>query len=383
MSKTANTFARIADDWVELFSVGPKTDSNGNSKVWTDDELAEMAANFDPNDAFPIVIGHPKMDSPAWGWGQALKHEAGKLFARFEKLAPKFIEWGQAGHIRNRSVKIVKGPKGYRIAHVGFLGAAPPAVEGMEAIQFSAADDGQVFEFAWRDAQGLNLFARMQRRLREFLIEKYGQETADRVTPVHDAEDAERLAAEVMAEPTAPAAASSFTAPETSPMSGNDKTFTQADIEAAEKRARDDIEAKYQAQLKAAEFSQRVSTNQAFVDNLVKDKDGKCRLTPARAAGVAEFLATLEGVDAAEFTFSAEGTEKKAQLAQFAKDMLAGLPVQLNLGKEQADKDAGVDRTSANAIGDAAQQYISDQAAKGVTINIAQAVSHVMSAQRR
>jgi hypothetical protein len=345
------------DDYVEVFRSGTHTDSSGNRQEWTDAHLDQIVANFDANDSAPVVIGHPKTDSPAWGWVESLKRDGSGLFVKFHKLTPKFIEWAKGGHVRNRSVKILSTPKGYKLGHVGFLGAAPPAIEGLAPLQFDASQPGQVFEFAVPAGFQMSLLARSLRRMRDFFIEKFGAETADRVMPAWDIEHAEQLAAEASAESRA---SSSFNAPanppvipEGHPMTGNAATFTQADLDAAAEKARKEAEdattAKLAPQLQAAEFAKRLAANKAFVAGLVKDPDGKCRLTPAQAAGVAEFLSALEGFEAttAEFTFTADKDEqKKATLAQFAKDLLGGLPVQLQLGQERATHDAPAGATS-------------------------------------
>jgi hypothetical protein len=340
------TFAGF-DDYVEVFRSGTHTDSSGNRQEWTDAHLDQIVANFDANDSAPVVIGHPKTDSPAWGWVEGLKRDGSGLFAKFNKLAPQFVEWAKAGHVRNRSVKILPTAKGYKLGHVGFLGAAPPAIEGLAPVQFDANQPGQVFEFALNTGYQMSLLARSMRRMRDFLIEKFGAETADRVAPAWDIEHAEQLAAEASADERGQHRFNASEVPgahtEKSTMSGNNaSTFTQADIDNAAEKARKEAEAKFAPQLKAAEFQRRVAANQAFVNGLVKDKDGKCRLTPAQAQGVAEFISALEGIDQAqaEFTFAAEDkTEKKVGFAQFAKDLLTALPVQLELNRRQADHD--------------------------------------------
>jgi hypothetical protein len=329
MNKPANTFARIANDWIELFRRGLQIDSNGVKKEWTDSDLKEMASNFDAGDSFPIVVGHPKTNSPAFGWGADVKVEDGAIFAKFDKLDPKFIEWGQRGNIRNRSVKIVKGPKGYKIAHVGFLGAAPPAVEGMASIEF-AAEDGQTFEFSWTEGAALSGIARMMRGMRDFFIEKFGLETADRVIPSYEIENAERLATQIQNDDSA---RSSFTAPhEDTPMP--DPTL-QAQLDAERARANTAVERAQQL-----EFNQRLADNRTFVQTLTAGDGKAVRLLPAQALGIAEFLTQLQGLEQSEFTFSADGTEKKQGAYEFAKAFLSAMPVQLKLGPQAGPETA-------------------------------------------
>jgi hypothetical protein len=337
---TSQAFANLVKDWVEVFRAGEQTDSNGKKQEWRNEDLDQMVGNFDANDRAPIVIGHPKGDSPAWGWVQSLKREGDKLYAKFADIAPKFLEWGQAGHIANRSVKILSTGKGFKLGHIGFLGASPPAVEGMEALSFKADAPGQTFEFSLNPGYWASLIARGQRRMRDFFIEQFGADVADRVLPSWDIENAERIAAELQVQgENALSPIYSASNPSTEiPMPGP-QTFSQADVDAAVARARTEEQGKLAPQLKAAEFAKRLAANKTFVDGLVKDKDGKCRLTPAQASGLSEFLSMLEGVEVSEFAFSAEGAEKKVGIAQFAKDLLGSLPVQLELGTERATHD--------------------------------------------
>ena len=72
-------------------------------------------------------------------------------------------------------------PRGLYPKHVGFLGAAAPAVPGLKPVHFAGApEQALTFEFAeeaFRDVAGLF------RKMREWLIGEHDQETADRVLP--------------------------------------------------------------------------------------------------------------------------------------------------------------------------------------------------------
>ena len=56
-----------------------------------------------------------------------------------------------------------------RLRHVGFLGAAPPAVKGLADIGFTAEEDHITFDF---QEQRIHAVGRILQRLREFIIEK-------------------------------------------------------------------------------------------------------------------------------------------------------------------------------------------------------------------
>lgn len=127
-------------DWVPIFQGGYQEDSYGN--VHDGDEMIEKAVmNFDSKvHEPPVVVGHPKDNMPAFGWVAALKQAVndGKnvLMAKFKQVAPEFEDWVQKGMYKKRSASFY--PNG-TLRHVGFLGAVPPAVQGLPDIKFSSS----------------------------------------------------------------------------------------------------------------------------------------------------------------------------------------------------------------------------------------------------
>ena len=92
-----------------------------------------------------MVIGHPKTDSPAYGWVEALKREGKTLLAKLKQVQPDFAELVRAGRYKKRSI-CLNGDGSLR--HVGFLGGAPPAVKGLAEVRFAEGGDLHLFEFA-------------------------------------------------------------------------------------------------------------------------------------------------------------------------------------------------------------------------------------------
>ena len=137
--------------WMEIFRAGKHTDSAGETAEWTADDLAKIATNFaDPK---PLTIKHPKQGElskeMAWGWMDKVKVEAGKLFAHVSSLVPEFEAMLKNKMVPNRSVGLEYGADGaISINHVAFLGVTPPAVKGMEEIEFQAASKVKHFEMA-------------------------------------------------------------------------------------------------------------------------------------------------------------------------------------------------------------------------------------------
>jgi len=189
------------DDLVEIFAAGTHVDSAGNRRTWTTGDLDAIVANHSATTPAPIVIGHPTNDAPAYGWtGGGLSRVADRLYARFTDVEPTFAQLVEAKRYPNRSVKIAETASGPKLVHVGFLGAAPPAIEGLKPIQFAAeAAAATVYEFAQPGSYGLQLLASGMRRLREFFIERFGMDAADRVTPDYQIVALEQLATEAAA----------------------------------------------------------------------------------------------------------------------------------------------------------------------------------------
>ncbi len=131
----------------EIFRTGKHTSDKGITKEYSLDDLNFIATSYNPGeDEAPIVIGHPKDNDPAFGWVSSLSvSEDGKLFADApdEKLHPDFLKALQDGSYKKRSISLT--PEG-KLRHVGFLGAAKPAVKGLADIQFTS-ESSVVYEF--------------------------------------------------------------------------------------------------------------------------------------------------------------------------------------------------------------------------------------------
>ena len=101
----------MKDTWIEVFKAGNQTDSAGNSKDWTQEDLDKIVETYndqpeaDRHDA-PVVIGHPVTDSPAYGWVDSLKRVGDTLWAKLKDLAPEFVDWVQKGLYRKRSISL-------------------------------------------------------------------------------------------------------------------------------------------------------------------------------------------------------------------------------------------------------------------------------------
>ena len=220
------------------------------------------------------MVGHPTTNAPAFGWVDKLTAENGVLFANFAEVDDDFAELVRKGRYKKVSASFYPPkhasnpePSGFYLRHVGFLGAHPPAVKGLAAINFADDEDGIVSfgESEW-------VLARVLRGLREWIIGKDGIDAADQIIPNWQIDDLKRMA-DASSETVV-----QFAEPETLTLKESDMA-TEQEL-AAEKAAREKAEAdaatakaelaKLQAEqaqaLREADHQQNVN----FAENLVQ-----------------------------------------------------------------------------------------------------------------
>jgi len=137
---------------VEIFKVGTHRAMDGTEATYGERELRVAAAAYDPCVyKAPIVIGHPEVDAPAYGWVEALEFAAGTLGAWVDQVEPTFAEAVAEGRYRNVSASFWRPdapqspkPGVLYLRHVGFLGAAAPAVKGLKVASFAGEGLGTV-----------------------------------------------------------------------------------------------------------------------------------------------------------------------------------------------------------------------------------------------
>jgi len=137
---------------IRIFRPGSFTSVEGVAVSFTEADLAATAAAYDAEaDPAPLVIGHPQLDDPAWGWVDRLTVEDGALVAVPSQVDPAFAETIRAGRYRKVSARFyapdaVSNPKPgtWYLKHVGFLGAAAPAVKGLGTVAFAEDAAGVV-----------------------------------------------------------------------------------------------------------------------------------------------------------------------------------------------------------------------------------------------
>ncbi len=249
-----------AGDWTEIFRAG----DYGAKGSYTEADLDKMVTNFNGSDQVPIVVGHPKTDSPAWGWLDGVKRIGETLFGKVGELHQDFAKALAENKFRNRSVRIVKTSAGPKLLHLGFLGAVLPQVEGLKTAAFS--EDGERSDYAFNLAEPVP-----ENKPKEGEMEKD--------------EQIKQLQADLAAEKAARA---------------TEKSATE---EAAKKT-------------RQAEFS-------VFVDN---EMIAKGKLPKEQKDEVIGFMTSMPAGGTADFSVGEDGATKTYSPVEWFKDFVRGLP---------------------------------------------------------
>ncbi len=375
-------------EWFDIFYVGTHTDAHGRTDTYDEAYLQQLAVNSTPAEdrpfTVPLVVGHPQKDDPAYGWGIEFKVEDGVLYAKADHVEPQFADLVKEGRYPNRSVKIVQTDAGPALGHIGFLGAAAPALDGLEPIYKNADVQGAEFEFSTSTWYATSIIASFFRGMREFLIDRFDMDTADQVIPDWQIDALAEEAGEQRAEQLDDFY--SFTAPPTGAhsedptMDPKDKQFTQEDLDAAKAQAKSEAE---------AEFAKQNATQQRdeFIETVLTKAVADKRVAPAQVDGLRAFMKTLCHDESEEHTLEFtldDGSKKQVTgLSWFAKEILEGQgehPL-FKVDAEAANQNDSVDLNDGEALGLAAKEYIAEQAGKGITVSASVAVAHIRSQQ--
>lgn len=312
----------------------------GEAITFTQADLDATARAYDPKlHKAPLVIGHPRTDDPAQGWAKSLSVLPRGLYAEPMKVDAAFAEDVNAGRWGTISAKFYRPddaanpvPGVWYLRHIGFLGAQPPAVKGMDDPAFSEDDGCVCFQEGVAFADwGLEANASLWRRMREWLLAKFDQETADQVVPDWQIESIREAARQDDAPRTA------FADPAEIPDSPTQTTEEDRHVTPEEKAALEAENAQLkqrlataEAEKKSAAAAKRHGEHAAFAEQLI----GEGKLAPKHKGAVVAFLDFANGDTAVEF---GEG-DAKQPLASAFKGFLGDLPKVVEFG-EAATKD--------------------------------------------
>lgn len=134
---------------IKILKPGTFTDVRGTRVTFTPADLADIASSYDAaSDPAPLVVGHPTIDAPAYGWVGRVTFDGETLHAHPSDVLPAFAEAVAEGRYRKISPQLYPPghagnprPGHWYLQHVGFLGGAAPAIKGLGTVSFSEDAD--------------------------------------------------------------------------------------------------------------------------------------------------------------------------------------------------------------------------------------------------
>lgn len=330
---------------IHFFRAGRHTDMSGRAIEFSQADLDAAAVAYDPAVyRAPIVVGHPQLDAPAYGWVDQVQSDADGLHALPVDVETQFADLVRAKRYRHVSGSFFPPahprnpvPGSYYLKHIGFLGAAAPAIRGLKQVEFGELDDADLVTVEFADAPAYPV-ASLFRSLRDWMIDKFDLATADQVIPSYQVEGLEAAAAQPADEPANPAPA--FSAPQgpslegDTPMTDADRQrLAQLEADNAALRAREAEFSEATGEMARLRAQTRHAENLAFADTLVTQG----RLLPADRDAV---VAYMDGPDdAGVIAFGAGDDAKSLPAASWLRDFLQRLPVQVAFGEHGAADD--------------------------------------------
>ncbi len=309
-------------EWIPIFRTGTHTDSAGNTKTWTDQELDHIVSAYNPaKHEAPVVIGHPKDNAPAYGWVEKLKREGEMLYMKMKDIIPAFADMIAQKMFKKRSISLY--PDG-TLRHVGWLGAMPPAVKGLPDIQFKNEGGETTIEFEeapeknLKEEKSMSFWERLKKRMGDAGIsfaELFGSETpptlfteADIKTKI-DAGIADALKAK------------------------------EAEFSEAAKKREEDLKKR-----EIALRTQEADAKKAAIASFCEDMKKKGILIPAMdklGMGITEFMSQIASIET-PIEFGEEGKKEKQTPLEFMQSFLSKLPKAIEFREVAGnDKDAG------------------------------------------
>lgn len=351
---------------MEIFRAGKHVAVDGRTIEFSAADVAEIAATYQPELAeAPLVVGHPQINAPAYGWAKSLSVKDGVLFAEPHQVDPHFATLVNDGRFKKRSASLYlrdtpgnPTPGKLYLRHIGFLGAAAPAVKGLRDAQF--ADGGTAVEFAMPLSYVGSSLVDMFQRLRDWFVETQGTEKADQIIPqwqIRSIDDASQSdAGDAIA-------ATAYASPaHAGPTLETDMSTT---TQAADFAAREASLSTRQTELEQREKALNDRVAQAlrgdavaFAEQLVKDG----RLLPRHQVPVVELLLALPS---APISFAEGDTTVTRAGADMLRELLTSLPKQIDFAEK-----AGTDT-------DPAQVPVSFAAPPGVHVSAERSAVYV------
>ena len=310
-----------------IFRAGRHTAVDGREIEFTPAMLKDAAAAYDcaAHEA-PLVVGHPQLNAPAYGWVDKFSfNDDGTVLAEPKQVNPDFAELVNSGAFKKMSASWYlpdspgnPKPGKLYLRHVGFLGAAPPSLKGLADASFGENDGSATVEFAAGAPKRNTILRRL-------------------LAAIKDSDLVALESAEVPAPAFAEPAALSGTHEEN--MKTNEQAAADfAERESALKKKNDELAAQETA-LKAREATIANAEREAakkgtvdFVEGLAKE--GK--ILPRHKAALVEVMCAFPAN--AEVSFAEGSQTVKKSPGEALKDFLNALPKQIDFAEKSRDE---------------------------------------------
>lgn len=386
--------------WIELLKPGRWKDRSGKVVDITKATLARILDNYKTENPAHILVGHPdKPTVPSFGIIESLKMAGDVLMCRPANVVAEFAALVGKGAFPGVSAGLSADCS--RLDHVAFLSAEKPAVEGLKpvlefsakpesdivSVDISASFSGAEFSAAsdwtrWR----LKDIGTILRNIKNYLIEKEGQEKADSLvheyplnelqadppqdnqlqfsqTPQGGQMDFEKLYTELKA--AVDGLLAKFAKP------GMTEFSAHVESVAADNERLKTENAALQTKCAAFESEKRTLEFSSFVETLITQG----RVLPDQKAAKVAMLETMHKATPVEFS-GANGA--KSPLDQYKAELQALPVIAPKTGESRGPEFSANGNLDGNELAHAMETYIAEQKAKGVTVDIFEAKKHIL-----
>lgn len=346
---------------IHILKTGTFTPKQGGKVSFSEEILSSIASNYDPAKyEAPLVIGHPSQEDRAWGWVEAIEETDNGIYAIPKQVNASFNELVEEGAYKKVSVELYtpnakNNPNHgeYSLKHIGFLGAQPPAVKGLDPISFSEDEDGETvsISFSEENQKSVNPQGILE-SIKKLLL---GTEVSSEESSFSEEDDQDDPGSDDQDQ----------TDPTTDTTNEPDMNKEQI---AADKAALEADRASF-AEEQRAFREEKIS---AEIDDLIAE--GK--IAPGQKDLYVSFASSLD--DKEDVVSFGEGDEKLSLSATF-NQILTQLPKQISFGEASEEDGSGddLDLDDAEAVARKAISLQQERAKEGETISISAAVNAV------
>lgn len=329
---------------LHVFRAGTHTATDGKAYEFSEADIADLVDSYDPKlSRAALVVGHPKIDDPAFGWAAEFSRDGGEVFATPEAVDPQFAEMVNAQRFSNISLSVYlpespgnPKPGHFYPRHIGFLGAQPPAVKGLQRPQFAEGDGAVAFSMPMpRRLSSLGYYLkRLFQGLRDKSIETDGAEKTEQLIPQWCIDGIAEATADDDSLASAFAEAAITTEQTMTQQGNNAADFAERESQLTARAT--EIEQREKA-LKEREDAARRADAADFAEGLVQA--GK--VLPRQKAGIVELLLAFPAGTVLNF---AEGDGQAAtdhEAPELLRTFLDELPKRVDFAEKSAGHDNG------------------------------------------